>query len=402
VEILFQTSLSTANACYVQYVPSNNTISVLADSGTAYAGAAQVGLAGTISNSQCTVDAGASSVFLSSNNVTISVALTFKTTFSGTRNIYMNVFNNANALSGWHAEGGWTVVTAPPGNVSVAPVSGSGGTQAFSFVYSDPNGYSDIYYVEVLFQTQPVAQNACYVQYVPASNTISLLSDSGSAYAGSMPLGTAGTVSNSQCIVDAGASSKSSSGNNLTLSVALTFKPLFNGTKNVYMNVFNKASVSSGIQAKASWTVVTAPPVNVSVAPVSGSGASHAFSFVYSDPYGYADIYYAEALFQTQIAGQNACFVQYVRATTTLSLIADSGNAYAGSAQIGVAGTLSNSQCTVDAGASSVSTSGNTLTLTLALTFKPAFTGGKNIYMGVFNNANVFSGWQAEGVWTAP
>jgi hypothetical protein len=374
----------------------------VADSGSGYAGAAQLGVAGTVSNSQCTLDAGASSVFLSGNNVTVTLALAFKPAFGGTKNIYLDAVNNANVTSGWQAEGSWSVITAAPGNVSVAPVSGSGGTQAFSFVYSDPYGYADIYYVEVLFQTQPVAQNGCYVQFVPANNSISLVADSGSGYAGSMTLGTIGTLSNSQCIVDAGASSKSSSGNNLTLTLALTFKPVFSGAKNVYLNVLNKASVASGLQAKGTWTVVTAVAVNVSVAPVSGSGSSHAFSFVYSDPYGYTDIYYVEALFQTQPVGQNACFVQYVPSTRSISLVADSGSGYAGSMTLGTTGTVSNSQCTVDIGASSISTSGNTLTLTLALTFKPGFTGAKNIYMGVFNNGNVFSGWQAEGAWTVP
>ena len=402
VEMLFQSSLSTANACYVQYVPASNSISLLADSGSAYAGSARMGVAGTLSNSQCIIDAGASSVFLSGNNLTVTMALTFKPSFGGTKNIFLDAVNIANVRSGWQAEGSWSVITAAPVNVSVAPVSGSGGTQAFSFVYSDPYGFADIFYVEALFQTQPVAQNACYVQYVPSNNTISLIADSGSGYAGSMTLGTVGTLSNSQCIVDGGASSKSTSGNNMTLTLALTFKPVFNGAKNVYLNVFNKASISSGLQAKGTWTVATAAAVNVSVAPVSGSGASHAFSFVFSDPYGYTDIYYVEALFQTQPVGQNACFVQYVTSTRAISLVADSGSGYAGSMTLGTTGTLSNSQCTVDVGASSISTSGNTLTLTLALTFKPAFTGAKNIYMGVFNNSNVFSGWQAEGAWTVP
>jgi len=402
VEMLFQSQISGQNACYVQYVPSNNTISLVADSGSGYAGAAQVGIAGTVSNSQCTVDAGASSLFLSGNSMTLTVALAFKPAFSGTKNIYMDGVNNTNTLSGWQAKGAWTVAAAPPVDVSVAPVSGSGGTQSFSFVYSDPYGYTDIYYVEVLFQTQPLAQNACYVQYVPTTNSIALVADSGSGYAGSAQLGIAGTLSNSQCILDAGASFKSSSGNSLTLTLALTFKPLFSGPKNVYMEAYNKAFVSSGWQSNGSWTVVTAPPVNGSLAPVSGSGASHAFSLVYSDPYGYADIYYTEVLFQAQLSGQNACYVQYVPANNTVSLVADSGSAYAGAAQVGIAGTLSNSQCTVDVGASSVSTSGNTLTLTLALTFKPGFTGAKNIYMGVFNKANIFSGWLTEGAWTVP
>jgi hypothetical protein len=123
--------------------------------------------------------------------------------------------------------------------------------------------------------------------------------------------------------------------------------------------------------------------LNVSVAPVSGSGASHAFSVVFSDSYGYTEIYYTEVLFQTQPAGQSACYVQYVRATNTISPVSDSGTANAGSVQAGIAGTVSNSQCTVDAEASSTSGSGSNLTLTLALTLKPAFSGAKNIYMGM-------------------
>src|SRR5260370_17003061 len=99
----------------------------------------------------------------------------------------MNVFNNSNALAGWQAEGAWTVVTAPPTNVSVAPASGSGASQTFSFVYSDPYGYADIHYVEMLFQSSLSTANACYFQYVPPTNTITLLPDSRSSYAGHAP-----------------------------------------------------------------------------------------------------------------------------------------------------------------------------------------------------------------------
>jgi hypothetical protein len=47
---------------------------------------------------------------------------------------------------------------------------------------------------------------------------------------------------------------------------------------------------------------------------------------------------------------------------------------------IGAAGTLPNSQCTINVGASSVSASGNNLTLNLALTFESAYAGAKNTY----------------------
>src|SRR5260370_17334880 len=111
--------------------------------------------------------------------------------------------------------------------VSVTPASGMGTTQVFSFVYSDANGYADINYVEMLFQSSLSAPNACYVQYVPSTASISLVPHSGSGLAGSAPVGMAGTLSNSQCTVDTGASSASGSGNNLTITLALAFKGVF-------------------------------------------------------------------------------------------------------------------------------------------------------------------------------
>jgi hypothetical protein len=139
----------------------------------------------------------------------------------------------------------------------------------------------------------------------------------------------------------------------------------------------------------------------VSVTPASGTGTTQVFSFIYSDPYGYTDIHYVNMLFQTQLSGQNACVVQYMPATNVLDLVADSGSGYAGTAILGTAGTLNNSQCSVDTGASSASGSGNNLTVSAAVTFKPAFAGLKNIYMSVFNKADVGSAWQVEGTWTA-
>src|SRR5206468_7791203 len=178
--------------------------------------------------------------------------------------------------------------------------------------------------------------------------------------------------SNSQCTLDTFFTSATGSGNNLTLTLALTFKPVFIGAKNVYMIVGNNGNVSSGWQAKGSWNPA-GPPANVSVTPASGSGTSQAFTLVYSDPAGWADITYVGALFQTGLFGQNACYVIYVRANNAISLYNDAGTGVAGTGTPGTAGTLSNSQCSINTLTSSVSGSGNNLTLTLALSFKPVF-----------------------------
>ena len=68
---------------------------------------------------------------------------------------------------------------------------------------------------------------------------------------------------------------------------------------------------------------------------------------------------------------------------------------------IGQPGTLQNSQCTLDAGASSASGSGTNLTVNLALTFQPGFTGSQNNFMLAEDVANnVSSGLQNRGTWT--
>jgi hypothetical protein len=64
-------------------------------------------------------------------------------------------------------------------------------------------------------------------------------------------------------------------------------------------------------------------------------------------------------------------------------------------------GSLTNSQCTLNGAGSSISASGNTLTLTLSITFKAAFAGNKIFYMAARSNTQN-SGWQALATWNVP
>jgi hypothetical protein len=79
----------------------------------------------------------------------------------------------------------------------------------------------------------------------------------------------------------------------------------------------------------------------------------------------------------------------------------DDGSGWMGPLTIGQPGSLQNSQCTLDAGASSASGSGTNLTVNLVLTFQPGFTGLKNNFM-IANDVmnNVTSGLQNLGTWT--
>ncbi|HYL78224.1 MAG TPA: hypothetical protein VEU96_28675, partial [Bryobacteraceae bacterium] len=140
------------------------------------------------------------------------------------------------------------------------------------------------------------------------------------------------------------------------------------------------------------------PPVAVSVAPSSGSGSAQTFTFTFSDANGASNIVSTQIVVGSQLATAGTCYLYYATKATMIYLATDVASFSDGST-LGAAGTMQNSQCTLNPGASSVSLSGNTLTLTLVLSFKPAFTGAKNVYMEV-QTATQDSGWAQRGAWT--
>jgi hypothetical protein len=66
----------------------------------------------------------------------------------------------------------------------------------------------------------------------------------------------------------------------------------------------------------------------------------------------------------------------------------------------GAAGTLSNSQCTINGVGTTVNGSGPTLTLNLAVTGASGYLGTKNIYLWASDTEGLSSGWQNKGTWT--
>ena len=190
--------------------------------------------------------------------------------------------------SGWQQKGSWTPsAVVPPGPLSVTPSSGSGSSQTFSFLFSDPNGYSAMSPVSVIINTTLLGARSVLRPVLPSSNTLYLANDSGTGWTGPVTLGQSGTLQNSQCTVNTAASSASGSGNNLTLNLALSFQPAFGGAKNIYMDAYDGRIPVGSRKAPGRWRRDLAP---VSVTPSSGSGSSQTFSFLFSDPNGYSGL----------------------------------------------------------------------------------------------------------------
>lgn len=92
VSVLFNASVSTTTACSVTYDRVRNALYLLTDAGQLPASSITPG-SGTLQNSQCSLNGVGSSVALSGQILTLNLALTFSSSFSGAKNIYMQAIS---------------------------------------------------------------------------------------------------------------------------------------------------------------------------------------------------------------------------------------------------------------------------------------------------------------------
>jgi archaellum component FlaF (FlaF/FlaG flagellin family) len=396
---------STNNSCFLYYDRAANQLNLAPDTTGPYL-MATPGTVGMLQNGQCAVNMAATSVVLNGNTLTLNLAMTFKPAFSGAKSIFMYGRDVSLTNSGWQTRGSWTV-PAPAAVVtadSVTPGSGSGAIQTFALQYSDSNGAANFQTAWVWFNAAfSSTSNSCFLYYDRAANKLNLAPDTTGSYLVATP-GTVGTLQNSQCAVNMAATSVVLNGNTLTLNLAMTFKPAFGGAKNIYMYGRDVSLTNSGWQTRGTWTVPAAAAVVTadSVTPGSGTGATQTFALQYSDSNGAASFQTAWVWFNAAFSSTaNSCFLYYDRAANQLNLAPDTTGPYL-VAMPGSAGTLQNSQCSVNMATTSVVLNGNTLTLNLAMTFKPAFSGAKSIFMYGRDVSLTNSGWQTRGTWTVP
>src|SRR5260221_11707964 len=72
----------------------------------------------------------------------------------------------------------------PPTTVSVTPSSGSGSSETFSFVFSDPDGFADLSTVYMGLNSSFSFVNGCYSYYDQDANALGLLDDDAEAWDG--------------------------------------------------------------------------------------------------------------------------------------------------------------------------------------------------------------------------
>ncbi len=306
--------------------------------------------------------------------------------------------SNKGGSTGWVARIG---VTAPPpqipSTVSVSPSSGSGNVVTFTAQFSDPAGAVALTTAVLLLNTTASSDFACQVTYEVSANQFALANDIASSGSSTVNPG-GGMAQNDQCTLIGASSSATIAGNNLTLVVSLAFQPGFPGAKTAYLYAAD-ANSNTGFVARGIWTVTVAPPQPTasSVSPNSSMGSSQTFTFVFSDTQDPLNITGMAMLFSTSLATINQCSLAVDRNEGTISLLFDNGTGSDEKA-ISSPAVLQNSQCAI--GATSITLSGLSNIVTMAITFKAAFSGVKNIYMFGSENGIITTGWVQMGTYT--
>jgi len=283
--------------------------------------------------------------------------------------------------------------------VGVSPASGSASSQSMVFTFTDPRGSQDLDIVNVLINNFLDGRNACYLAYSRTSSVLYLLADNGGTLQ-PLTLNGSGSVSNSQCTVAGAGSSVNLSGNNLALTLNLTFSAAFAGNKVTYMAARDLEGDNSGWGALGTWGVpgLTTFPAAVGVSPARTTGSSQTFIFTFSDTKGVTDLGVVNVLINNFLDGRQACYVAYSQPFKVLYLVGDAGGGLSSGLTLGGSGNVSNSQCTVNSAGSSASGTGNTLTLTLNISFTAGFDGNRVIYLAARDSTGANNyGWQALG-----
>ncbi len=123
VYLLINASLNWKNCFYGNYNQNTNKLYLRNNANTAWLGGYTPGSSRTIENSYAKLNCSQTTVSGSGKTLTVKWAVTFKSTFVGTKNSYLYVKDDTGAISGWVKKGTWTIqsadTTPPTGTIKI-------------------------------------------------------------------------------------------------------------------------------------------------------------------------------------------------------------------------------------------------------------------------------------------
>jgi alpha-tubulin suppressor-like RCC1 family protein len=222
------------NSCLIHYDADASVFYLRNDDDTDWWGL-KAGTNTRVGNSQCELYGAGSGAVKSGSDLVITLDISFRGAFAGSRNLYMRAGDHHTNVTDWEQVGTLRVSADPSllELLSVGPLTGAGREKLFTMTLRDGDGAGKVWFAQLNISAANAQAHSCYVHHDPAANVFYLLGDDGLTWYG-LRGSTTDTVQNSQCVLRGKNSTRQTTGNDLTITFDLQFKDAYQGPKGVF------------------------------------------------------------------------------------------------------------------------------------------------------------------------
>ncbi len=261
VNVLINSALDGGNACYIAFSRPAGVLFLVNDGGTASGLSVPLvlGTAASVNNSQCTVSGMGSSAVDNGNSMTLTLVISYSSSFRGNRLIYLAAQSVAYITSGWQTMGVAMIPEAStnyPRSNALSPPLATAATKTLTVTFQDAINANKLQTAWVLMNTAVDARQSCYIAYFVPANLLFLYPDDGDgSQATAIALIGTNTIENSYCRINAQGSTAVLSGNTLTLTLNYLAKPAFAGPRGIWGAVQTLTAQTSPWKPLGAWLV---------------------------------------------------------------------------------------------------------------------------------------------------
>jgi len=305
-------------------------------------------------------------------------------------------------LWGKHVDIGAYEYQTRPLTLSLNPTalsSAVGVAQVPAATYADMGGYGALTKVQFCVGTNGAPATSLYAQYLPSTNLLYLFNASNVAVGGFAP-GSNNVINTPLGSLNCAATTVSGSGNNLTVNWSFTPTAALLGKQYTYLQA-SDAGASTAWTWYGAWTVSLPAPSVVSLTPASlssSAGAAETLQSTYADSGGFAALTGVQLCVGENGAPSTSLYAEYLPATNLLYLF-NADNVAVGGFAPGSDNVITTPLGSLNCAATTVSGSGNNLTVDWSITPTVALLGKQYTYLQA-SDAGASTAWTRYGTWT--
>ena len=385
-----------------------NKLYVRSEDGARLVGGFAPGSANVISTTHGSLDCALTTVERAGERLTVNWRVSAGQALAAPNTLFLRARDRSGADGGYIYASRWTITgSRAPVAQAPAPAAASdpaGTPRAFSVNYTDSDGWENLGNVYLRANADlPWMLDAVY--HVP-SNRLYLRNDAGALVGGFAP-GSANVISNSHGSLNCAAVTVSAAGNGLTVNWSLTAAQVLAGPNRVFVRATDRAGLDTGYLhlTGATWTIEgNVSPTLAGVTPAAAedpAGAYRQFTARYADGDGAWNIDYAYLVFNANDPARRVEAI-YNAVTNRLYLKGDDNVSALGGFAPGSANVISNGRASLDCATTTVTRSGDTLTVAWSVRPSGALTGDNTIWLRTRDRGGLDTGYRQQpgAVWT--